>query len=273
LTAPPVIANARMYAVAPGAAVAWRRLFQWISVRAGTPLEIIDHAYPAPLETLWQRPDLGAAFMCGLPFALEPYRPVPIAAPVPAPPRYGGNPVYCTDFVVRRQSRFATLEDTFGGTIAFTTPTSHSGCNAVRYHLLRYRGPERQRLYARVVGPVVTPRRAVEAVLDGSVDVAPLDSYGHDLMRIHASEHARELRVVASSEMAPIPLLVASPEIESAAAARLSAAFMAVGEAAELADLRKALALVGFVRPDARDYEVLLARQQAAVVAGYPVVA
>src|SRR5258708_149357 len=147
------IANARMYSVAPGAAAAWRRLFEWVAAESGVPLEIIDHAFPAKLEELWERPDLAATFICGLPFAKDPRALAPIVAPIPAPARYGGKPIYFTDFVVKMESQFHTLADTFGHRLAYTIPSSHSGYNAVRHHLLRYRTPEHPRLYAETVGP------------------------------------------------------------------------------------------------------------------------
>ena len=49
------IANARMSAVAPGAKAAREALFAWAAEEAGVPLQVIDHAYPAPLEALWAR--------------------------------------------------------------------------------------------------------------------------------------------------------------------------------------------------------------------------
>jgi hypothetical protein len=59
----PLVANARMYAVTPAARDLWQRLFAWVAERSGIPLVYVDHAAPAPLETLWSRPDLGLAFM------------------------------------------------------------------------------------------------------------------------------------------------------------------------------------------------------------------
>ena len=56
-----LIANARMYAVTPAVREAWQRLFDWMAGTSGVPLEYIDHAAPAPLETLWAREDLGGA--------------------------------------------------------------------------------------------------------------------------------------------------------------------------------------------------------------------
>ena len=125
----------------------------------------IDHAAPAPLEDLWARDDLGAAFMCGFPFASAARKPRLLAAPVPSPPRYGGRPRYCTDFVVRADRRFAHLRDTFGGRIGWTVEHSQSGYNAVRHHLLRAAGAAAA--VPQWVGPLVTPRRVIDAVLDG----------------------------------------------------------------------------------------------------------
>src|SRR6266516_5954309 len=108
-----LIANARMYAVTPAVKAAWQDLFAFVGRASGVPLVYLDHAAPAPLETLWARDDLGAAFMCGFPFACAVPRPLPVAAPVPSPPRYAGLPQYCTDFIARADRDPAGLKDVF----------------------------------------------------------------------------------------------------------------------------------------------------------------
>jgi hypothetical protein len=120
-----LVANARMYTVTIAAGAAWKQLFAWLARRSGVPLEPIDHAFPAPLSQLWSRSDLGCAFLCGFPYVHSPYRPKPIAAPVPSPVRFGGRAVYMTDLVVRAGSAFHTLEDTLGNgsAIPARTPT------------------------------------------------------------------------------------------------------------------------------------------------------
>jgi len=77
------IANARMYSVGPGAAAAWKELFEWVARESAVDLSVIDHVFPAPLADLWSRPDLGCAFMCGFPYKLSQHSPRPVAAPVP----------------------------------------------------------------------------------------------------------------------------------------------------------------------------------------------
>jgi hypothetical protein len=109
------IANARMYAVTPGVSALWERLFAWIACEADMPLAVVPHAPPLPLPALWKRADLGCAFMCGYPWSTwddeRGDRPALIAAPVPSPVRYQALPVYCTDIVVRADTRYASIDD------------------------------------------------------------------------------------------------------------------------------------------------------------------
>jgi len=257
-----LVANARMYAVTAAAKAAWVELFAWVIGSSGVPLIYLDHAAPAPLEDLWTRDDLGAVFMCGFPFASATPQPIALAAPAPSPPRYGGRPRYCTDFIVRADSRFTTLRDTFGGRIGWTVEHSQSGYNAVRHHLLGQQGPEP--LYAEWVGPLVTPRRVIEAVLDGRIDVGPLDSYVHDLIRRHDPETASKLRVVESTVMTPIPLLVASPSVDGEAVARLRQALLTCHSDPAMRATLDALLISRFETVAAADYDVLSVWQEEA---------
>lgn len=262
-----LVANARMYAVAPPVREAWQSLFDWLADAADTPLSYIDHPAPALLEALWARDDLGAAFMCGFPFASATMKPWLLAAPVPSPPRYGGKPCYCTDFVVRADGPFERLSDTFGGRIGWTVEHSQSGYNAVRRHLLRY---PRQRLFAQWVGPLVTPRRVVEAVLAGAIDVGPLDSYLHDLLKCHQGETAAKLRTVESTPMTPIPPLIASPAIPSGVVERLRSALTSCAREPKVAPFLETLLIERFAPARSDDYAMLLAHARDADEGGIP---
>ena len=80
-----MIASARMYSWSPSLAAAWHRLLEWVASGAGVAMKVMDQADPTSLDELWQRPDLGCAFMCGYPWALRESRPHLLAAPVPSP--------------------------------------------------------------------------------------------------------------------------------------------------------------------------------------------
>ncbi|HEV7265064.1 MAG TPA: PhnD/SsuA/transferrin family substrate-binding protein [Falsiroseomonas sp.] len=223
-----LIACSRMYDVAPAAREAWHGIFARLVALSGIPLAPFIHQAPAPIEELWARPDMGCVFMCGWPWAMHPApRPVPLAAPLPSPPGYGGKPVYLTDFVVREDAPYRWLPDAFGGRIGWTVAHSHSGCNAPRHHLLRYaaRFP-----FAGAVGPLVTPMAVAAAVREGRCEVGPMDGFAHDLLRRHAPEKVAGLRILESTDVAPIPFLVAAPETPERIVTPLRAALLALHE-------------------------------------------
>lgn len=261
----PLVANARMYAVNPAVRAAWAALFAWIAGRSGVKLTLIDHAAPAPLEELWQRPDLGLAFICGYPFAGGRFPVRPVAAPIPASPLAAGRPFYASHLMARTESRIATLADSFGGRLGWTVEHSQSGFNALRSHLLpHWRG---EPLYAQSVGPLVTPRRVIDALLAGEIDIGPLDSYVSDLLLAHEPETAARLRIIETTAPRPMPLLVASDTADAAAVASLQMALLAANREAAtlLADLR----LSGFTAVEREAYGVLLEEARMAETSGY----
>jgi len=265
-----MIASARMYSWSPSLAAAWHRLLDWVASRAGVSMTVMDQADPTSLDELWQRPDLGCAFMCGYPWALRRDKPRLLAAPVASPARYGGRPVYVTDFIVKADGPCRTLADTFGGRIAFSTEHSHSGYNAPRYHLLRYRSPERPVLYREVLGPFVRQRPCLDAVVDGRAEVAAIDGYGLDLLAKHAPAVAGRVRVVETTIPAPSAPLVAASGVDAATCERLTATLVGAHESPEIRSTLDDLLLSRFVRVAPADFQVFLDRQQAAEAAGYP---
>jgi ABC-type phosphate/phosphonate transport system substrate-binding protein len=265
----PYVANARMHSVNPGAASAWKELFEWVARESAVDLRVIDHAFPAPLADLWSRPDLGCAFMCGFPYKLSQHPPRPVAAPVPLGAPVPGKPVYATRLVVSAASSFRSLEDTFGGRLGYTVEDSHSGYNALRNHLLPYWQRRGGRLYRESIGPLTTPRRVIEAVVGGDVDVGPLDSYALDLMQRHEPELVKQIRIVATTDVAPIPFLVASRECPDKVVAALQAALLKFGDVAACAGLRERLCLQGFAPVVIEDYDLMLRWDEEARAAGY----
>ena len=258
------IANARMYSATPAVKAAWRDVLRWVLARAALDWPVIDHDEPAPLAELWRRDDLGLAMMCGLPYSRRRPPALPIAAPVPSAPRYGGRPIYFTDLVVKTDSRFEHLEDTFGGVVGYTVADSLSGFVALRSHLLRYRREDGRPLYREVVGNLIHARGVIDALAAGRIDVGPLDSYYHDLLRRNDPQFAAQVRVVATTAAAPIPPLVATAPIDALSLERLRKAIAAVGDTDELAMQRERLLLSRFAVPLASDYDVLAQVQSQA---------
>lgn len=242
----PPISNARMYAVTPAVEAAWSALLDHIAAEAGVALAYTPYPAPQPLDVLWRRPDLGCVFMCGFPIALRLAEVVPLASPIPATDWAGGRALYRSDFIVRADSGFQTLADTFGGTIGWTVEHSHSGFNAPRHHLLGFRPADGRPLYRRSVGSLVTARGVLDAVVDGQIDVGPLDSYWHLLLRRHAPQLLAGVRTVSSTDLAPLPALVASPGTPERSIAALKGALANAASRPWFAVLGEALCITGF---------------------------
>jgi len=259
-----------MYSWSPSAAAAWHRLLGWVAKTADVDLTLMDQADPTPLDELWRRDDMGCVFMCGYPWALRRDRPVLLASPVPSPSRYGGRAVYVTDFIVRADGPHRTLEDTFGGVIAYSGEESHSGYNAPRHHLLPHVSSGRPSLYRAVLGPYGRQRPLIDLVVKGEADVAAIDGYALDLLRRHDPAAARLVRVVETTAPAPSPPLVASPSLRADARERLIETLVSAHRAAAARPLLDDVLLARFDRVTPADFEVFLERERAAREAGYP---
>ena len=245
-----------MYSATPRVKAAWTKLLEWVLARAKLDWQLINYDAPAPLNALWARGDLGAVMMCGLPYSQRKPRPQLVAAPVPSPARYAGRPLYFTDIVVRADAPYRTLEDTFGGIVGYTLEDSMSGCIALRRHLLPYRAGRSAALYRASVGGLINARQVIEALAAGRIDVGPLDGYYHDLLRRNEPQTAAQVRVIAVTEAAPIPPLVATAELKDGELERMRSALLEAGAAPELAAEREVLLLKGFAVPEDSDYRV-----------------
>lgn len=261
-----LIANARMYAVDAATAANWTALFARIAAMAGVPLAVIPHAAPAPLEHLWRCGDLGLAFICGYPFARGGFPVQPVAAPVPA--SGDGRPLYASHLVVRTDSDIATLADSFGRRLGWTVAHSQSGFNALRTHLLPH-WQARGALYAGSIGPLLTPRRVIDALLAEEIDLGPLDSYFCDLLLAAEPHTAAQLRIVETTAPRPMPLLVASDGVGEALVARLRAALLEAAQDDEACAILARLRLSGFAAVEPQSYRVLVEEAAAADAAGY----
>src|SRR6185369_4849534 len=221
---------------------------------ADAPVEIVDYPPPAPISDLWGRPDKAAVFMCGLPWSLAAPHPGLVAAPVPSPQAYGGQPRYWSNVVVRADSPFLAIEQTFGHRLALTTPESQSGYAALLHALIPYGSSAP--LYREIIEPRFTPLGALMAVIERKADVAPIDSYAFALLSKHASELTAQVRIIMRTEPTAIPMLVAS----GPASPGITAAFLQAREVPTAALLMDQLLLSRFARPERTAYDELGAR-------------
>lgn len=263
------IANARMYSVTPETEAAWQDLLTCVLEDAEVSLVYERYPAPQPLETLWRRIDVGCVQMCGYPIALEIANVVPLASPVPDASWAEGRPVYRTDLIVREDAPFEDITDTFGGTVGWTVEHSHSGFNALRYHLMPYRTAARPRLYRESIGHLITARRIVDEVLAGTIDIGPLDAYWHMLMRKYDPGLMSSIRTLQSTDTAPMPSFVAAPRMPASDIERLRQAFSEAHTRPWFDQFRDRLLINSFAHVPLETFDQTLAWDRAAMAAGY----
>ncbi|MDE2845545.1 MAG: PhnD/SsuA/transferrin family substrate-binding protein [Gemmatimonadota bacterium] len=265
----PFVSNARMYAVSPETETAWRDLIAHVAEDAGTEFDYAAYPAPRPLEDLWRRDDLGCVQMCGYPIALDLADVVPLASPIPDASWAHGKALSRSDLIVRDDAPFRTLSDTFGGSVGWTVAHSQSGFNALRYHLLPYRSDDHPRLYRRSVGHLVTARKILDSVLDGNIDIGPLDAYWHMLVRKYLPELTEKVRILESTETVPMPAFVTVPAMPRHTVDRLREVFAAAHTRPWFAPFRESLLIEGFELVTRGTFHRTLEWARAAEAAGY----
>jgi ABC-type phosphate/phosphonate transport system substrate-binding protein len=265
-----MIANARMYAVTPEAEAAWAELITRVTAEADLTFTYLPYPAPQPLEVLWNRDDLGCVFMCGYPIALKIADVQPIASPIPDAAWAGGRAVYRSDLIVRKDTPFTRLEDTFAGRVGWTVEHSHSGFNALRHHLLPFRKAGQASVYHESIGHLVTARRILDEVIAGGIDIGPLDGYWHMLIARYKPELVADIRVLDSTALAPMPAFVTVKDADPAQVSRLREAFAAAHRRDWFAPLAETLLIRGFAPVDHTDFAETLRWDREAKDAGYP---
>lgn len=207
-----------------------RAMAAYLSRQLGRPVRFLDgHDWrDAYAGIAAGRIDLG--WICGRPYVdLVAAAPIALlAAPVMAAKRYGGRPIYFSDVVVRRDSRFQSFADLRGASWAYNEPGSQSGYHVTRYHLARL--GETGRYFGRVVGSG-GHLRSLELVLAGTIDASAIDSTVLEWAMALDKTLAPRLRVIETLGPSPSPPLVVAGQRGLALREELRAALLALPDA------------------------------------------
>ena len=249
------IACSRMYNLSPRIRGLWDALFALVSVQSGIELEIIAHAAPATLSELWARPDMGLVFMCGYPFSRMPEdaRPTVLAAPVSSEAWSLDQPLYASHILVASTGAVNEVADLAVARWGWTVRDSQSGYHAARSFLAdRFAGKVKQSM---TVGPLLNPSGIVAALKDGRIDAGAIDAYAFQLLSMHETDAIDGLRILATTDPLPAPLLIAAQTLPADIATALQQSLVTLHETREGAAVLERLGLRRFstVVPPAYD--------------------
>lgn len=205
----------------PNADNTCREITRYLGDRLGLAAEFVADIPWQEREALLDAGQVHLGWICGLPYVWKAAKTPPqvelAAAPVMLHSRYGQRPVYFSDVVVRRDSRYRSFADLRGAVWGYNEPHSQSGYNVVRYHLARL--GETRGYFGRVV-EAGSHLRALDMVLDGRIDAAAIDSTVLELELLARPQLEPELRVIDSLGPSPMPpwvvALTVAPELRAA---------------------------------------------------------
>ncbi|HEY8709665.1 MAG TPA: PhnD/SsuA/transferrin family substrate-binding protein, partial [Burkholderiaceae bacterium] len=215
----------------------------------GVPVEfVVDPPWPQREQMLYDG-EVHVAWLCGLPYVREAERCDPridlLAAPVMRQARYGAQPVYFTDVVVRRDHRAQALADLHGASVAINEPNSHSGYQVLRHTLAEQGLPTG---FFREVIESGAHQRSLELIESGEVDAAPTDT------------------TVLETEVRARPQL--ATRLAPALRQRLRDALLALGTDAQAREALERADVQGFAAVDENWYAPI--RQMSLSAARYP---
>ena len=205
-------------------------IFEAIGEIAGRRIEVVtDGTWGERMQRV-DTGEIGLAFLCGYPYGPRSSLLTILAAPVMAAPRYGGQPVYFSDVITRRDAGLSGFADLAGKRWGYNETESQSGYNCVRTFLsqlgldLSYFGEVVE------TGSHAESMRLIEA---GVIDGAAIDStvLEMELRR----DPSRDFKIIETIGPSPIPPLVANralPGLPELRAAALALADTSTGRAA-----------------------------------------
>jgi phosphonate transport system substrate-binding protein len=243
----------------------------YLADRLGRSVDFVNQIDWEERDRLLDAGRIDAGWICGWPYVRKLARPDAnlelLAAPVMAAPRYQDRPVYFSDVIVQRDSRFTSFADLRGASWGYNEPGSQSGFNITRYHLAKL--GESWAYFGRVV-QTGAHQASLREVRAGRLDATAIDSTVLETELERDPALAAEIRLIDALGPSPIPPWVVGTHVlaEQRQALRELLLDMHTDPAG-----RQALAVGGLARFAAvtdRDYDVIREMAQVGAHLGAP---
>lgn len=241
------------------------RLADYLTLRTGIKVSVVDEPGWRQREQLLDTGHAQMGFICGLQYvhkvdvkkqALE-----LLAAPIMKSVRYLDKPVYFSDVVVHRDSHFHSMFDLRGRSWACNEPTSHSGCNVIRYYLAVH--GESGNFFQEVFESG-SHQDSLAMLLEGKIDAAAIDSTVLELELSLRPELGQYIRVIETIGPSPIPPCVMSATVQREVKLAIQQTLLMMHTEPEGKDLLASLSLARFERVSDNDYDLIRSMDEKA---------
>jgi phosphonate transport system substrate-binding protein len=209
-------------------------LAQYLEIRLGIPTQCVAGIPWQERERLFDQGAIQVLWLCGLPyvrkaqfkdFAIE-----LLAVPIPLGSRYRAEPIYFSDILVKRESRFRAFHDLRGSSWAYNEPMSHSGFNVVRAYLA---GIGYRQGFFREIVESGSHTASIKMILDDQVEASAIDTTVLDWLIDQRPEVGAQIRVIGTIGPSPIPPWVASTRLPMHIRSALRRTFLGMHEDSE----------------------------------------
>jgi len=203
----------------------YRDILDYVAEKSGRPVELVQRETYEEINDLIESGDLDMAFVCTGAYieGHDTFGMEILAAPVAY-----GEPVYYSYTIVPASSTATEFEDLRGSTFAFTDPMSNTGTLVPTYLLGRMN--ETPESFFGEFMYTYSHDRSIQAVSDGIVDAAAIDSLIYDFMKADGDAAVENTRVLAKSPPYGIPPVVVHPDLDPAVKAELRAILLGMHE-------------------------------------------
>lgn len=179
---------------------------RYIGRTLGISVEFVIEASWVEREQRLDNGDIDLGWICGLPYVIKVDRESPtvelLVAPVMQATRYRDEPIYFSDVIVHRDSRFQAFSDLRGASWAYNEPNSQSGYNITRYHLAR--SGEMGAYFGKVM-EAGAHQIALDMIVNQQIDASAIDSTVLELEIALHPEIKKQIRIIDTWGPSPIP--------------------------------------------------------------------
>ncbi|MDZ4655014.1 MAG: phosphate/phosphite/phosphonate ABC transporter substrate-binding protein [Coriobacteriia bacterium] len=189
----------------------YQQILDYISEKTGRPVQLVQRETYQEVNDLIDRGELDMAFVCTGAYVEghEKFGMEILAAPVAY-----GEPSYYSLIIVPADSDTVSLEDLRGKDFAFTDPMSNTG-RLVPVYMLGQMGETSAAFFSKTIF-TYSHDRSIQAVAEGIVDGAAVDSLVYDYMAATGDPCIARTRVIRKSPPYGIPPVVVPQGLDPA---------------------------------------------------------
>lgn len=239
----------------------YQQMIKLIGNKLGYHVELVQRNSYTEINDLLKNREVDIAFICSYAYVMGKKE---FGLELLAVPQIKGKTTYRGYLIVNSASNIFTFNDLQGRDFAFTDPLSFTGYFYPQ--LLLKASNSDYRKYFRKTYFTKSHDNSIKAVMQGLVDGAAVDSLIFDYMAHKDNNINQKIRVIAVSEEAGMPPLVARPGLPNDLKQKIRTTILGLHETEEGQKVLKNLQIERFVQGNDHDYDGI--RQAAKQVVG-----